>query len=91
MGMFAGWAPTDLKFRVFFIIAGGGCWFERTVVHEFIHAFGFHHEQVRSDRDTYVEIIYENIGQGAQLQPVYSLSVILCLKDRESSPLLICT
>ena len=46
-----------------FIITGGGCWFERTIVHEFIHAFGFHHEQVRPDRDNYVEIIYENIPE----------------------------
>ena len=42
-------------------ITGGGCWFEDTVVHEFIHAFGFHHEQVRPDRDNFIEIIYENI------------------------------
>ena len=51
----------NLNLSVFFIIAGFGCWFEDTVVHEFIHAFGFHHEQVRPDRDNYVEIIYENI------------------------------
>ena len=61
--VFWGWVPTDHKFRVFFIIVGGGCWFERTIVHEFIHAFGFHHEQNRPDRDNYVEIIYENIPE----------------------------
>ena len=62
-GILLDWVPTYLKFRVFFIITGGGCWFENTVVHEFIHAFGFHHEQVRPDRDNYVEIIYENIPE----------------------------
>ena len=49
--------------RFFLAIIGGGCWWEDTVVHEFIHAFGFHHEQVRPDRDNYVEIIYENIPE----------------------------
>ena len=58
-----GQVPTDLLFRFLLVIIGGGCWWEDTVVHEFIHAFGFHHEQVRPDRDNYVEIIYENIPE----------------------------
>ncbi|XP_051234774.1 high choriolytic enzyme 1 isoform X1 [Dicentrarchus labrax] len=38
-----------------------GCLYKKTVQHEALHALGFHHEHVRSDRDSYVSILTENI------------------------------
>uniref|UniRef100_A0A3B5KZF5 Metalloendopeptidase n=1 Tax=Xiphophorus couchianus TaxID=32473 RepID=A0A3B5KZF5_9TELE len=41
-----------------------GCLSRRTVQHEVLHALGFNHEQVRSDRDRYVLIYHQNIKSG---------------------------
>ena len=40
----------------------------RTTQHEFIHAFGFDHEQNRSDRNDHVEILWNNIQGGYEDQ-----------------------
>ena len=42
-------------------LAPDGCYNDRTIIHEFVHALGFHHEQNRPDRDQHVKINYENI------------------------------
>uniref|UniRef100_A0A3P9C7V3 Metalloendopeptidase n=2 Tax=Maylandia zebra TaxID=106582 RepID=A0A3P9C7V3_9CICH len=43
-----------------------GCLFQSTVQHEVLHALGFHHEHVRSDRDLHVRILTGNIIPGKE-------------------------
>ncbi|MEQ2245220.1 hypothetical protein ILYODFUR_025325 [Ilyodon furcidens] len=43
-----------------------GCVFHQIVQHELLHALGFNHEQTRSDRDSHVRILLENVISGQE-------------------------
>lgn len=43
-----------------------GCMSCGTIVHEFLHALGFFHQQSSSERDNFVKINYENVIPGKE-------------------------
>ncbi|KAL5017640.1 hypothetical protein ScPMuIL_007229 [Solemya velum] len=45
---------------------GKGCIRAGTVMHEMMHGLGFWHEQSRPDRDSFVQIVYNNIIAGKE-------------------------
>jgi len=58
-----------------------GCFSVGTVLHEFMHAAGFHHEQSRADRDSYVQVYWQNIQKGTEYNfNKYTLNEITHLK-----------
>ncbi|KAL5277305.1 hypothetical protein ACFFRR_002502 [Megaselia abdita] len=57
------WSYVGYIHRVQDLNLGYGCEWESTVIHEFLHAVGFHHQQCSFDRDDYVEIHLENVEE----------------------------
>nr|ACI69750.1 High choriolytic enzyme 1 precursor [Salmo salar] len=47
-------------------LSRNGCVFLSVVQHELLHALGFNHEQTRSDRDSNVQILFQNIMPGME-------------------------
>jgi Astacin (Peptidase family M12A) len=43
-----------------------GCFRLYTIVHEFIHALGFFHQQAATERDEYVKIVWDKIEAGTK-------------------------
>lgn len=41
-----------------------GCFWMTTIIHEFMHAIGFYHMQSATERDEYVEIVWDKIEPG---------------------------
>ncbi|XP_057297970.1 zinc metalloproteinase nas-4-like [Hydractinia symbiolongicarpus] len=46
-----------------YVSLGEGCWGKGVVIHEMAHRLGIYHEQSRPDRDDYITVQWENIGE----------------------------
>lgn len=68
-------APQQMNLQIYPI--GEGCFRPGTVLHEFMHALGFYHEQSSAIRDNYITVLTENIEPGKEFNfQKYSASVV---------------
>lgn len=51
-----------------YLSIGNGCDVAQVVVHELVHAIGFYHSHMRSDRDKYLTLYWQNINPAARSQ-----------------------
>ncbi|XP_034472620.1 seminal metalloprotease 1 [Drosophila innubila] len=67
--------PQEMNLEIYPI--GEGCFRPGTILHEFMHALGFYHEQSSAIRDDYIDVVQENIVPGKEFNfKKYSSSVI---------------
>ncbi|KAH8398433.1 hypothetical protein KR215_002043 [Drosophila sulfurigaster] len=67
--------PQQMNLEIYPI--GEGCFRPGTILHEFMHALGFYHQQSSAIRDDYIEVLTENIVPGKEFNfQKYSPTVI---------------
>ncbi|XP_016961721.1 seminal metalloprotease 1 [Drosophila biarmipes] len=56
--------PQEMNLEIYPL--GEGCFRTGTILHEFMHALGFYHQQSSAIRDDYINVVYDNIVPGKE-------------------------